>query len=184
MDSPGDTSVIPEPAQTARIADAPWFNALWFQATWFCAVLGRETLLPLTAGLILLHLALARDLKSELLQLSGVALVGITVDACLSAGGFYLFEDGVLVPLWLCCLWLAFATTLRRSLAFFGPRPMLTALAGAVVLPFNYLVGARLGAVEFGHALPLTLIVVGVAWALLLPVLYRIAAHIHATEKS
>jgi len=177
MASSGDASLIPSPSQAARIADAPWFNALWFQATWFCAVLGREALLPLTAGLILLHLALARDLKSELLQLSAVALVGVTVDACLSAGGFYVFEDGVLVPLWLCCLWLAFATTLRRSLAFFGPRPVLTALAGAVVLPFNYLVGARLGAVEFGHALPLTFIVVGMVWAVLLPVLYRITAH-------
>jgi len=177
MASSGDASLIPSPSQAARIADAPWFNALWFQATWFCAVLGREALLPLTAGLILLHLALARDLKSELLQLSAVALVGVTVDACLSAGGFYVFEDGVLVPLWLCCLWLAFATTLRRSLAFFGPRPVLTALAGAVVLPFNYLVGARLGAVEFGHALPLTFIVVGMVWAVLLPVLYRITSH-------
>ena len=177
MASSGDASLIPSPSQAARIADAPWFNALWFQATWFCAVLGREALLPLTAGLILLHLALSRDLKSELLQLSAVALVGVTVDACLSAGGFYVFEDGVLVPLWLCCLWLAFATTLRRSLAFFGPRPVLTALAGAVVLPFNYLVGARLGAVEFGHALPLTFIVVGMVWAVLLPVLYRITAH-------
>jgi hypothetical protein len=177
MASPGDASLIPLSPQAARIVDAPWFNALWFQATWFCAVLGRDALLPLTAGLILLHLALARDLKRELFQLSAVALVGVTVDACLSAGGFYLFEGGVLVPLWLCCLWLAFATTLGRSLAFFGPRPALTALAGAVVLPFNYLVGARLGAVEFGHPLPLTFVVVGLVWAVLLPVMYRIAAH-------
>jgi hypothetical protein len=183
MNSSGDAPVAPAPSPTARIADAAWFNALWFQATWFCAVLGRDALLPLTAGMILLHLALSRDLKSELFQLSAVALVGITVDASLSAGGFYLFEDGVLVPLWLCCLWLAFATTLRRSLAFFGPRPALTALAGAVVLPFNYLVGARLGAVEFGHALPLTFVVVGLVWALLLPLLYRIAAVAHTTGK-
>ena len=183
MDSPGEASVIRQPSRAGGIADAPWFNALWFQTTWFCAVLGRDALLRLTAALILLHLALARDLKRELLQLSAVALVGITVDACLSAGGFYLFEDGVLVPLWLCCLWLAFATTLRRSLAFFGPRPVLTALAGAVVLPFNYLVGGRMGAVEFGYALPLTFIVVGLAWALLLPVLYRIAALVHTPER-
>ena len=158
--------------------DTVWFNALWFQITWFCAVLGRETLLPLTAGLILLHFYLVADRLRELRQLGLVALVGISVDAALSALGLFNFANDALVPLWLCGLWLAFATTFNRSLAFLADKPWLTVLAGALVVPFNYGVGARVGAVEFGYSLPVSFIIMGAVWAILLPGLYLLVAHL------
>ena len=48
------------------LTETTWFNAIWFQTTWFCAVLGRESLLPLTAALIALHLLLVPDRGREL----------------------------------------------------------------------------------------------------------------------
>lgn len=158
------------------LTDRVWFNALWFQSVWFCTVLGGHSLLPLTYILILLHLALARDTRLEMLHLSGLAAIGITVDAILSSAGVFAFSGGVLVPLWLCCLWIAFATTLTRSLAYLGSRPLLCALAGAVVFPLNYWAGQRLGAVEFPQSLPVTMGIMAVFWAVTLPLMYRLAA--------
>lgn len=161
-----------------QLTETVWFNAVWFQTTWFCAVLGRETLLPLTAGLILLHLYLVPDRLRELRQLGLIALAGISVDAALSALGVFKFADDALVPLWLCGLWLAFATTFNRSLAFLAGKRWLTLLAGALVVPFNYGIGARVGAVEFGYSLPVSFTIMGAVWAVLLPSLYLLVAHL------
>ena len=116
------------------LTETTWFNAIWFQTTWFCAVLGRESLLPLTAALIALHIALVPNRGKELRQLAAVGAVGIGVDAFLSASGVFIFPHGELIPLWLCGLWLAFATTFTRSLAFLANKPLLAVLAGVLAL--------------------------------------------------
>jgi hypothetical protein len=162
---------------TGRLTDSVWFNALWFQAVWFCAVLGRDNLLPFAFLLLALHVWLTRlDYRRELRQLLLVGGVGVAADALLSTMGIYQFAGGVLVPLWLCCLWLAFAAALGRSLAWLAGRPALAALAGAVAFPLNYWAGQRLGAVEFGYALLPTLAVLAVTWGLLLPLMFRLGA--------
>lgn len=176
------STIAPPTSKPAGITETLWFNALWFQSTWFCTVLGRDEWLPLAFAMIALHLWLVRDVWRELLILSTIASIGIAVDASLSYGDFFQFSNGALVPLWLCCLWLAFATTMTRSLAWLGPHPLWAALAGAVVIPLNYWAGQRLGAVDFPQPLALTLVVMGTTWALLLPVMYRLAARLKEAE--
>ena len=81
------TAIAPDHAaltSATRLSEKLWFNALWFQTTWFCLVLGRETLLPVSGALLILHLALVRDTWAELLRLSTVAAIGISIDALLS----------------------------------------------------------------------------------------------------
>lgn len=157
-----------------RIADSVWFNALWFQCVWFSTVLGRNDFLPLVVGLLLLHVACARERVVELRQLAFVGGLGIAVDAALSLAGVYQFPGQVLVPLWLCCLWLGFAGVLGRSLAYLASRPLLCVLAGVVAFPLNYWAGQRLGAVEFGYSLPLTLAIVAMVWGAVLPLMFRL----------
>ncbi|MDP4788886.1 MAG: DUF2878 domain-containing protein [Haliea sp.] len=157
-----------------QLTEKVWFNALWFQGTWFCAVLGQNELLAVTLGLIGLHFALVPKRLRELRQLALLGGIGMAIDAGLSALGVFQFTGGVLLPLWLCGLWLAFATTLGRSLAFFASRPWLAALAGGLVLPFNYYAGSRLGAVEFGWPLWQSLLIMAVIWAVMLPTLYSL----------
>jgi hypothetical protein len=169
-------------SRVSDLAEASWFNALWFQSIWFCAVLGRQDLAPVIAAFLLVHLALVRDFSRELLQLSTVALLGIGVDACFSLIGFYQFSSGALVPLWLCGLWVAFAAVTGRSLAFLGNRPALTSLAGAVAFPLNYWAGARLGAVDFGYPLVITLAVISLVWAIMLPAMFRLTTLIASAE--
>ena len=158
------------------VTEAVWFNALWFQATWFSAVLGRDTLLPLTLCLLILHLMLVGNTHRELRQLLSVAFVGISADASLSYIGLFQFEGNVLVPLWLCCLWLGFASTLPRSLSYLGKRPLLASLVGGVAMPLNYWAGQKLGAVQFSYSLPVTLGAMAMIWAVLLPCLYQLTA--------
>jgi hypothetical protein len=159
-----------------------WFNAVWFQSVWFCAVLGRENLLPATLGLLLAHLILCRSLEKELLQLSTIAFIGIATDAILSATGVYQFDGNVLIPLWLCALWVGFATTLNRSLSFFGRHSAVTIIVGAVGLPLNYWAGERLGAVSFGYDLIPTLAILAVVWAVIFPLMFKITAALDAQE--
>ena len=180
------TAIAPDHAaltSATRLSEKLWFNALWFQTTWFCLVLGRETLLPVSGALLILHLALVRDTWAELLRLSTVAAIGISIDALLSYNGLFSFPGDVLVPLWMCCLWLSFATTLTRSLAWLGRRPIVTALVGAIALPLNYWAGQRLGAVEFPQTLALTLATMSVLWLVTLPLMYRICSLLDRAEQ-
>jgi hypothetical protein len=163
---------------TSRVTDSIWFNAVWFQSIWFCTVLGRETLLPIALALLVLHVVLARDPLVELRQLVLVGGIGMSADAVLSLTGVFQFAGGVLVPLWLCCLWLAFAAALGRSLAWLANRPLLAVVAGAVAFPLNYWAGQRLGAVDFGYTLALTLTVLAATWSLLLPLMFRMMSRL------
>ena len=173
-----DASIAGDSVAQRPLVDRVWFNALWFQSVWFCTVLGGDTLLPLTASLILVHLLLVRNTWNELLQLSTLAAIGISVDATLSTAGIFQFPRDALVPLWLCCLWLGFAATLTRSLAYLGSRPLLVAAAGAVVFPLNYWAGNRLGAVDFPQGLNTTLSVMALCWACVLPAMYKVAGQL------
>jgi hypothetical protein len=165
-----------------RFAGSLAFNAIWFQSIWFCTVLGREQFLPLTIGLLLLHIWLVHDYRVELRQLAVVGGIGIMADAVLSAVGVFEFSGSVLVPLWLCCLWLAFAAVLGRSLAWLGVRPLVAAIAGAIAFPLNYWAGLRLGAVEFGYSLPVTMAILAITWAVVLPLMFLLTARLAAAS--
>jgi len=175
---------VPEPSfYRPAFTQTLWFNAIWFQSVWFCAVLGQDNLLPAIVALLIAHLLLSRSLDKELLQLSTIAFIGIAADATLSATGVYEFSGNVLVPLWLCALWIGFGATLNRSLAFFGKHPAVTVAVGAVGLPLNYWAGQRLGAVNFGYDLVPTLLVLAAVWSIVLPLMFKITAALDAQEQ-
>ncbi|MCP5129735.1 MAG: DUF2878 domain-containing protein [Pseudomonadales bacterium] len=167
---------------TDRVTDTLWFNALWFQAVWFCTVLGRDNWLPLAVALLVVHVWLVKERRNELRQLLLVGSIGIATDAALSLAGVYHFSDGVLLPFWLCCLWLAFAAALGRSLSWLRGRSLLAALAGAVAFPLNYWAGQRLGAVEFGYPLLVTLAVLALVWGAVLPLMVSLTTRLSRTQ--
>lgn len=155
------------------LTDKTWFNAIWFQSTWFSCVLGRDALLPLTLTLLALHFTLVDSAREEARQLLPIVAIGVGVDTLLSVIGIFDFGS-VLLPLWLMALWVAFAASLTRALGVFGRSRVLAAFVGGLGVPFNYAVGAKMGAV----ALPMDPIVTGAVliaiWAMLLPALYQI----------
>lgn len=169
-----------ERALTERV----WFNAIWFQTTWFACVLGRDGWLPLILTLLGLHFLLVANAPAELRRIAPIALVGIAVDTLLSVGGVFDFGPGIVLPSWLVMLWLAFATTLNRSLALLGRYRWVAAVIGGIVVPANYAVGARLGAVEFPLSPAVTALALVMIWALLLPMLYQLAHHLSGREET
>ena len=181
MNLPETPTMSTAAAPASGITEAVWFNAIWFQGLWFCAVLGRDWLLPLAVVLLAVHLVLVGDKRRELMRFACVGGLGIAVDAVLSGTGIYHFAGGVLIPVWLVCLWLGFSAALSRSLIYLSDKLLLAAVAGGLVFPVNYWAGERLGAVEFGLRLPSTLLIIALTWAVMLPLLYRLSAVISVT---
>ena len=161
-----------------------WFNAIWFQSTWFSAVFGQNDLLPLTIALVLLHFLITENVVSEIRHAFLIGGIGIGVDSVLSICGVFNFNNDVLLPLWMCTLWIAFSTTITRSLSFLSYRPILAIILGALIVPLNYGVGERVGAVEFGLDTKHTFLTLSIIWAVLLPSLYRISSYMVKPEPS
>ncbi len=153
------------------------FNLLAFNFIWLACVIGRDELNWLVLPLVAAYVAiLSYADRLEPLQLLAPCAIGIGIDCVLTWFGIFAFETGVMIlPLWLMTLWLAFSSTLSRSLAIIGRHWWLASLAGASAFPFNYAVGERLGAVTFTESYPLTLTLLSVIWAVSLPLLFHLA---------
>ena len=158
-----------------KLVDRFWFNATWFQATWFCCVLGREPWVPLALLSLTLHFFLVEDRVAEARRLLPVAAAGITVDVLLTLAGVFDFGVVTIVPLWLVVLWWVFAAAMYRSFAKIGQSLWLAAILGGVAVPFNYMVGAGLGAVSLPLGTTVSAVVLVAVWVALLPILYRIS---------
>ena len=158
-----------------KLVDTFWFNAVWFQATWFCCVLGREPWVPVALLSLALHFYLVSDRVLEFRRLLPVAMVGIGVDVTLTLTGVFDFDSATIVPLWLIVLWWVFAAALYRSFAKIGQSMWLAAVLGGIAVPFNYMVGAGLGAVSLPLGEMLSVAVLVAIWIGLLPLLYLIS---------
>ena len=158
-----------------KLVDTFWFNAVWFQATWFCCVLGREPWVPVALLSLALHFYLVSDRSLEFRRLLPIAMVGIGVDVVLTLTGVFDFDSATIVPLWLILLWWVFAAALYRSFAKIGQSMWLAAVLGGIAVPFNYMVGAGLGAVSLPLGEMLSIAILVAIWIFLLPLLYRIS---------
>jgi len=161
-----------------------WINAIGFQLTWWACVWGAARgwpgLGPLAAGLLwAVHLAGAQRPGLELrLQLVAV-LLGFAFETAFLQSGRIQFEAAWLAgwpPVWMLALWLAFATTLNRSLRWLRTRPVLAAGLGGVGGLLSYLAGEHMGAATLLGGLS-TLVLIGLGWAVLTPLLCRLALH-------
>jgi hypothetical protein len=121
--------------------------AIAFDLYWTLVVLFRERGLVIWLALAILAclmLSPAHRLYAVLL-----AAAGSLLDALWAMTGLIAFTGASLMPLWMVALWLMFATVwtqLTRTTTL--PGWMLTLLA-TVGGPVAYLIGERLGAIEF-----------------------------------
>lgn len=152
-------------------------NAALFQLGWFACVAGGNTLwLLVPLGALVIHLLWISSWAQEGRLILGIVLLGTAVDGMLRWLGVFEFSDvSPLIPLWLMLLWALLATTLRHCLSW-SARPWWRAsLLGAVAAPLSYYAGGQLAEVQFPYGQPLTLIGIGLLWALLFPLLHDIA---------
>jgi Na+/H+ antiporter NhaC len=71
-------------------------------------------------------------------------------------------------------MWVLFATTINHGLRWTKSNLWVASLAGLLGGPMAFFGGMNLGAVEFSHTAA-ALVVIGLGWALLLPVLTLVA---------
>lgn len=168
-----------------------WGNLLGYQATWFLAVAGagRGAWWPGVAAALAYsgwQLASAPNREGALRALALALLAGIVVDGLLARSGALHFAAASpafpagAAPLWILGLWLAFAMTLTRSLAFLQCRPGLASVFGALGAPLAYLGAARgWQAVELASPAWQVLLALSAAWAVVLPLL-AVSARVRA----
>jgi hypothetical protein len=151
---------------------------------WFACVLGAahgvHWLGPVVvAGLLALHLALNRPWQAELLLAAAGGAFGFAFDSLLIAGSVYEAERWVLpAPLtavWLVALWVDFVLVLNVALRWLQGRWVLAAALGFLGGPAAYYSGQRLGAVHLAQPLWRSLLVLGMAWAVAIPLLLWVA---------
>ncbi len=167
-----------------------WVNLVAVQIGWFASVLGAAYGMPYLGPIFVsvwlaMHIAATRSSAGvELKVLLAAGGLGYFLDSMLVLGGFMSFPSyaqlGAPSTLWMVALWLGFAATLRHSLGWLRGRFLLGALLGAIVGPFAYWSGSKLGAVVLTDTVP-SLIAVGVEWLIAMPV---ILAAIYRLERN
>lgn len=163
-------------------------NVAVYQLGWFTCVLsaarGRAAVGIVIAALIVAGWLLVAPRPAALWQLMALTgVVGYSWDSWVSVAGLIRYSPAAgpspLAPLWMLALWLLFSTTLHVSLRWLQPKLLLAALLGAVVAPVAFYVAHVLGAVDLPRMLP-ALGAQAAGWALLLPLLLRLASRLNA----
>lgn len=152
-------------------------NAVLFQLGWLACVLGGNSLwLLLAVAALVIHLRWISSWAAEGRLILCVVIVGTAVDSVLRYLDVFRFADASpLIPLWLMLLWALLATTLRHCLAWSARPWWLASALGAVGGALSYYAGGRLAGVQFPYGDIPTLIVIGLLWAGLFPLLHLMA---------
>lgn len=159
-------------------------NVLGYQAVWFACVGGAALGLawPGVAAALafaIATLAFAGHRAADLRTLAFVLPLGFVVDSILVASGWISYSPPgptpSLAPVWIAAIWLAFAFTLNHSLAFLRPHRALSAVLGMAGGPLAYWGASRaFGVIQFAQPALTSLVVVGLCWGALLPLLFAL----------
>ena len=153
-------------------------NFSWYQLLWFTAVLGGSSLEWLLALLLVMHLGLVASWRREALLMTGVGMIGASMDALLTSMGYFEFASAGLlpIPLWHVAIWIGFAGTLRHSMHFMVERPRLMTIGAAIFAPLTYLAAQRMGAVAFPMGNLHTAMVISLCWLTVTPIMIWLTA--------
>lgn len=160
-------------------------NILFFQATWFAATFGAAQgnawLGPSIAAIALaFHLVRMPHRIVEARLVLSCALIGFAVDCLWASLGILSFAAHAPrswpCPLWMLSIWIGFTTTLNGGLARLKSRPFTAALIGGAAGPLAYSAAASIGAISIEGSRVLALCLVGGGYAVLLPLMLRLAS--------
>lgn len=148
-------------------------NIIAFQICWMACVIGGNTTALLSlAGLLLIHIGLilpkdAQERRNEIFLIMAVFIFGFTFDNALYHAGFihFPYHQGMIIPVWLMILWLAFATTLKHSLSRLTERPLIATAFASIGAPWSYFLGTQLEAIEIT---PAGMLAIAAGWSVLL----------------
>lgn len=147
-----------------------WTQLIGFEGFWLLAVVGQNAIAWLPVLLLVGHFVFTPSRAVDI-RVLGLAAIGVSLDALLTLSGVFVFDQ---TPWWLLLLWMGFVMTLGHSMRWLSRlRWWQLMLIGAVAGPSSYIAGWRLGAVTLPLGVWLSLLVLILLWALLLPLLVR-----------
>ena len=157
-------------------------NLAFFKIGWVACVMFAAAGEPLLATLsvvavAVVHLASVKAPVKEALLLLAAAVIGLGWESFMVWTGLVQYtgyESALLAPYWIVAMWVLFATTVNHGLRWTKRNLWVASLAGLLGGPMAFFGGMNLGAVEFSHTAA-ALTVIGLGWALLLPVLTLVA---------
>jgi hypothetical protein len=160
-------------------------NYIGLQVGWFACALGAARGYPWVGPLVVavyvaLHLYASPARRREGLFILMAAALGLVVDSVKKASGLMTYASPVpdvwwIAPLWIVAMWALFSTTLTGALAWLQGRYVAAAVLGAIFGPLSYVAGEGLGAIWFNYSTPLTVGILAVVWACVVPLLAWLA---------
>jgi len=171
-----------------------WLNIVGFQLVWTVTVagagrglwwLGMPVLLVFAAWQCRVSKVPVADLKLVVIA----AVLGFAIDSVFASMHWLQYASPrpwpLLAPVWIVVLWMGFALTLNHSMHFLRGRLVLAVLFGAVGGPVAYIAADRLwGAVRFDTPGWPALLALGLAWAVVTPVLVASAMRLARDEEA
>lgn len=157
-----------------------------FQIGWFvCILAGNIAAIIFTAAALLIHGKWLVQQQREWLLIAVLTSVGCLWDYMLARCGLIEFAGGgsYLLPLWMVCLWLLFATTVSHSLAWLRRYLWLAALLAAIAAPASYYAGTLISDSQLTSPIEIPLLVIAAGWAVLVPLsLYSARKFLYAHQ--
>ena len=166
--------------------NAVLLNISLFKAGWLAAVFSAAASMPVLGTLaiavaVATHLALSKSRSAEIRLLGLAAAIGFGWESLLVATGLVQYGAASIIPgtapYWIVAMWLLFATTLNVGMRWLRKSMIMTAIFGAIGGPMSFLAGQKAGAVSFPDP-TLSLAVIGLGWAVFLPLLVRYASRV------
>lgn len=154
-------------------------NLVSFKLGWVACILfaamGKPVLATLAVAItVAVHLARVPVPSKEALWLLCAGLTGLVWETLVVWSGLVEYpaggHAGLLAPYWIVSMWVLFATTINFGFKWIKRHWTLGAVFGLVGGPLAFLGGSAAGAAQFSNT-PMAMLLIGLGWAVLLPLL-------------
>ena len=169
-----------------------FYNAILFYSIWWGCVLGARYSYTFLGPLLLVSLGyihfklLSADsgINNELKLIFYGGFFGLVVEIFHLYSGLlnyngYIYENSLLPPAWILCMWIAFSGTLNYSMSWMKNKWILMILSGAIFGPLSYMAGINFNIISFNYNSYISYGVLSLVWAISVPILYKINRSIY-----
>lgn len=150
-------------------------NIIGFNIAWCGLVYWGDVFIPVAIIILVSHIIWFSK-PNEVLLIIVVSCIGILIDSLLMHINIFIFPNASYIPYWLITLWFCFSATLLHSLRILSQSRWYQVLVGFGIAPCSYLMGEKLGVVNFGYSIAVTFTILGIIWAALLVLCFYLSS--------